>query len=143
MKYRKLQVEYEYDFNLFGLTTAAKGYKLAWTVNNALNTDLIATNNISFTLRDNRTFRLTAFEYAAETFKYLLFQNRLRSDDGVDAGFMLPEMARIDYFLRIDGETYPNTPDKVLSILRNLLIVDYCVRIDINKLRSKENLLLY
>jgi hypothetical protein len=36
MKKNKLIIEYEFDFELFGMSTAAKGYKLAWEINRVL-----------------------------------------------------------------------------------------------------------
>ena len=41
MRKSKLIIEYEYDFNLIGLISTAKGYKLAWELNQALGIHLV------------------------------------------------------------------------------------------------------
>ena len=39
MKYH-LEEEYEYDFELFGISTHEKDYRLCWAINNSLNISL-------------------------------------------------------------------------------------------------------
>ena len=41
MKRTKLVIDYEYDFNLIGIISTAKGYKLAWELNQALGIHLV------------------------------------------------------------------------------------------------------
>ncbi|MEJ0029285.1 MAG: hypothetical protein WDO15_02435 [Bacteroidota bacterium] len=33
---RRLEVDFAYDFELMGLTSSARGYKLAWEINHVL-----------------------------------------------------------------------------------------------------------
>lgn len=144
MKLKRLDIEYEFDFVLFGLISSAKGFKLTWTINQALNINLVKRlAELEFQLKDDRSYRIDSYEFDTQTAKYLLFKNKLTDQNGNDAGPLLHELAKIDYFLRLDGETYPNTPDKVLKELKKISIVEYCMQINIDKLKSKENLLLY
>ena len=143
MRQMKLQVEYEYDFVLFGLLSSVKGFKLAWSINNTLSIELVSAKDIEMSLRDNRKLSVITYEYNTQNSKFILFQNKLKDESGYDAGYILPEMSKLDFLFRIDGEIYPTSPDDVLDQLKSLSTVEYCMRIDANKLKSKENLLLY
>jgi hypothetical protein len=41
MKKSKLLIDYEFDFELLGLSASAKGYKLAWELNQVLGIQLV------------------------------------------------------------------------------------------------------
>ena len=143
MKLKKLQIDYEYDFVLFGVISSVKGFKLAWSINQALSVELVKVSDIDFTLRDRKNLKVISYQFETENSKYILLNNKLKDSGGADSGYVLPEMAKIDFLLRIDGETYPNTPEKILMKLKDLSTVEYVLRVDVNKLKSKENLLLY
>ena len=40
MKVKKLRVDYEYDFDLMGISSSAKAFKLAWAINNKIGINL-------------------------------------------------------------------------------------------------------
>lgn len=143
MKLKRLQVDYEYDFELFGLISSVKGFKLAWSINHALSIELVNIPDIELILRDNKKQKVIAYEYETQNSKIILFHNRMKDHSGADSGYVLPEMNKIDYLLRIDGDIYPSNPEKVLEQLRNLDTVEYALRVNTSKLKSKENLLLY
>ena len=41
MKKNKLVIEYDFDFELLGILSSARGYKLAWEINQALGIQLV------------------------------------------------------------------------------------------------------
>ncbi|MBK7651374.1 MAG: hypothetical protein IPJ20_12460 [Flammeovirgaceae bacterium] len=41
MKKKRLEIEYTFDFELIGIISSAKGYKLAWEINLALSARLV------------------------------------------------------------------------------------------------------
>ena len=143
MKPKRLKVDYDYEFKLFGLISSVKGFKLTWALNNSLKTELVKMDDIEFRKRDEKLYFVSGYEYNTPNSKYLLFKNRLTDTSGKDAGPLLPELGQIDYFLRVDGESYPNTPDVISKKLKELSIVEYSLQVNIDKLKSKENLLLY
>ncbi len=143
MKLKRLQVEYEFDFNLFGLISSAKGFKLAWSINQLMSIELVNIDDIELTLRDSSKRRIITYQYETQNSKYTLFHNRTKDLSGVDSGHILPEMNKIDFLLRIDGDIYPSNPGDILQKIRSLNTVEYAMRIDVNKLKTKENLLLF
>ena len=46
IKKNKLEIEYTYDFELLGVRTSLKGYKLAWEINKILRMNLIKHENL-------------------------------------------------------------------------------------------------
>ena len=53
MKKSKLVIEYEYDFDLLGLTSTARGYKLAWEINQALHVQLVKQPDLAVGFKNN------------------------------------------------------------------------------------------
>ena len=41
MKKSRLDIEYDFDFELLGIHSSARGYKLAWEINQALGIQLV------------------------------------------------------------------------------------------------------
>ncbi len=41
MKKKRLDIEYTFDFDLYGITATMKPYKMAWEINRCLNINLV------------------------------------------------------------------------------------------------------
>ena len=143
MKAKKLEDNFEYDFDLYGLISSVKGFKLAWSINQSLLIELVNIPDIELVLRDNRRQNVITYEHKTANLTIMLLHNRTKDLSGSDSGFFLPEMNKIDYFLRIDGDIYPSNATEVLEKLRQLPTIEYAMRIDVKKLKNKENLILY
>ena len=64
MKKSKLVIDYEYNFELIGITTAVRGYKLAWELNQRLAVNLVKQPDlvVGFKNNDEKSFSFYSFE---------------------------------------------------------------------------------
>ncbi len=140
MKKSKLIVDHNFDFELVGLISNAKGYKLTWEINRALKLNLIKAKDLVLSFIDNNHLTILNYKYETENNKLLLIKNRGVESDGIPGSFLIPELKRFDYLLwarSVDEFDFVLWIDKI----KELRVIQYAIRIDIEKLKSKENLL--
>ena len=104
MKKSKLIVDHNFDFELAGIISNAKGYKLTWEINRALKLNFIKAKDLVLSFIDSNRLTILNYKYETENSKLLLLKNK-----GVESD--------------------------------ELRVIQYAIRIDIEKLKSKENLL--
>ena len=76
MKKKRLEIDYNFDFELLGVISSAKGYKLAWDINHAVSIRLIKQSDliIHFSNQIIGSFTYFSHESALNTIK--LFRNK-------------------------------------------------------------------
>ncbi|MBT1687329.1 IPExxxVDY family protein [Dawidia soli] len=137
MKKSKLVIDYEYDFDLLGLTTAAKGYKLAWDMNQALHIQLVKQPDlvVGFKNNDERSFSFYAFETQINRLK--LFKNRPAEGD-TGKYFLIPEFPHFDFIILAAMKDQYAHP-QLLELIKSISSVQFAAFIPMEGLKSKSN----
>ncbi|MDX1629302.1 MAG: IPExxxVDY family protein [Fulvivirga sp.] len=138
MKKTRLVVEYEYDFDLLGIISSVKFYKLAWSINNQLDIRLVKEEDFILPLKNNKKETFVHYAYESEHCSIHLFKNKGESDE---INYLIPEMAHIDYVLKIDALSQSFAPKEVIKALRVVRWIEYIAPIDVKKLKSRDNFL--
>lgn len=140
MKKSKLIVDHNFDFELVGIISNAKGYKLTWEINRALKLNFIKAKDLVLSFIDSNRLTILNYKYETENSKLLLLKNKGVESGGIPGSFLIPELQRFDYLL---WARPVDEFDLVLWIdkIKELRVIQYAIRIDIEKLKSKENLL--
>ncbi len=139
MKKKKLLAEYEYNFELFGITSSVKPHRLAWELNNLLKIKLIRKDDLPITYKsgDDRTF--VSFEYETPLNVIRLFRNRPNEVPSDPAKYSLViEYPHFDYILlvkSIENDFGNNLTDS----LKKLTCIEYVAELPVEGMRSKEN----
>ena len=136
MSKKRLHIEIDYDFQCFGLSCHQKGYRLAWHINNCLDTKLTMTNAIEIKeplFQEEMRFSRFIDHNESTGMSYTLIGNRNKW------GFLIPEEANIDYFLLVSAERY--SEEFLLNELKSIGIILSAAKISVEKLKSKERLL--
>lgn len=155
-----LKIEYDYDFVLIGISSHEKDYRFCWALNKAL--DLELTKGESLEIKAKKLgatsfFSLFQYENTDEFREYFvlsnssenkqlaatatnLFNKSAESDISGDSGILIPEHRQMDYFLVIRGEIEEEEVDELLLKLKAVDFVLTAVRIDVEELKSKTNL---
>ena len=141
MKKKKLDSEYEVDFELLGLVCNKKEYKLAWCLNESLKISLIKQQDIRIEFSNNISISISNFLYKAEHQKIELLRNRLLANAYPKYSFLLPELNQFDYLLKISDEVEELNSENVSAIIKEIPIIEYVIRLSFDDLKSKENLL--
>jgi hypothetical protein len=134
----KLEIAYEYNFELIGIYCAEPEYKLAWELNRILNQKFIIQKEIPISLK-KINYYISNFLAGTEQLGIRIIKNKCLSEELDLFTHLVPESKMFDYFLYI----YGHHSSDILKKLKTSEIITYCKEINIDTLASKENLLLY
>ena len=136
MKKKRLEIEYSYDFDLIGVISSAKGYKLAWDINNQLSTRLVKQPDLIVQVKNNTECSFSYFSFENEVNKLKLFRNK--PNDSEARNFLLPEYPHFDYIILIQGEDFGYS-NRLQELLRNIASIELVAFIPLGALKSKDN----
>ena len=142
MKKAKLQIEPTFDFELLGIVSPIREYRMAWLVNQELELNLVKADDLELEFLNSEKLEIAQYFLSLpHGFIQLLKNKALNSSQQL--AYLIPELKNLDYFLLVQDETEQlDLSNFMEKLLRNPL-VQSIVRIDISKLKSKENLLTY
>ncbi len=135
MKKNRLEIEYAYDFELMGLTTAAKSYKLAWELNRILHIHLTRRPDLNIQTRTQQ-LSYALYEYDGTVNTIRLFRNKSNESENVKH-LLVPEYPHGDFILMIQGEELQG--NRLREELRNIPSIELVAFIPLDTLKSKEN----
>lgn len=141
MAKNKLIIEYEYDFDLYGIISTAKAYKLAWLINQQLDLHLIKEEDINFSFLNEEKLVISNYLYMTEHSNFRLLKNRSEENIPDKMSYLIPELNKFDYFIMKNGIINDYTNSELLSHLQKIKEIQYIVALDINKIKSRENLI--
>lgn len=134
----KLEVEYEYDFILVGISSHEKSHRVAWGLNSSLEIDLAKTDPYKLELKKGDPVS----EFSHYTWEHPDFEATysLLSNKGTH-GLLVPEQHQADYFLLAQGPFTEEDEREMISSLRGVPFILMAYRIDPQVLKSKQNLI--
>jgi len=133
MRKKVINIEMDYNFKLIGIVAPIRDYRMCFQLNNLLNTNLqVETNNSSF----NDDFCRYTYRDELLRMNLYLLNNRNGSE------YLIPEHNEIDFFLIIKGPQADDQIKEILEKIKHMPIVQIAFEVDINELRSKQNLLI-
>lgn len=130
-----LEIEENFDFQLIGIFSHAKDYRLCWALNQEFGFDL--------TKEENFTVQLNSVVQEHSFFKYFEEENQLEYfliGNRSDAGMLIPE-EKCDYFFLIKGHYRDSERDSLKKKLNQLKPILACSIIEVDELKSKQNLI--
>lgn len=136
-----LDFEPEYNFDVIGLISDVREYKLAWLAGKVLGVELLKKEDIIFQHAGNKQLLISNFVAEEEYYSIRLLKNKAYESNGISKPYLLPEVKNYDYFIQVEGEYTFITIDEIKMALRNYAIIQYAEIIEIDTLKSKENLI--
>ena len=134
MKKNRLEIEYSYDFELLGLTTSAKSYKLAWELNRTLHVRLVKQPDLVVQARAHfLTYSVYMHESPVNTLR--LFKNKSNEAEQ-SRNLLVPECPHGDYILMIQGEELQS--NRLREELRNIPSIELVAFIPLDALKYKD-----
>lgn len=142
MKKAKLQIEPTFDFELLGIVSPIREYRMAWLVNQELELNLVKADDLELEFLNAEKLEIAQYFLSLpHGFIQLLKNKALNSSQQL--AYLIPELKNLDYFLLVQDETEQLDLSNFMEKLSRNPLVQSIVRIDISKLKSKENLLTY
>lgn len=158
-----LDIEYDYEFVLIGISSHEKDYRICWALNNKLNLELIKQNSLEIKDKKQNTPSFFSFfvfddvdaftEYSvvanfSESKSFALTENTLFGNEGKsksghqgDNDLLIPEQKQMNYFFVVRGEIEDDEVDRLIKEIKEIDIVLTAIRIDVKSLKSKQNLI--
>lgn len=134
----RLDIEYDYDFLLAGISCHEKPYRLCWAINRGLELNMVRTESLSISLKKNEpasVFPLFTEEDVEKDTATMLVCNR------GDLGLLITEQHQADYFFIARGPFTDQDHERMLAALKAIPFVIMSYRINPETLKSKQNLL--
>lgn len=139
MKEIKLKANVSYDFDLFGITSSHKDYKLAWHINNVLKISLNKVDDHVVEFVEVKKMVVSCFEYEGQGIVTKLLSNKVYKEDGQHQDYLIPEHKHFDFFILREGQDMEVT--NLTNKLKQINGLEFITKIDVMKLRSRENLI--
>lgn len=141
MKKRKLEAEFDYDFSLFGIISAIKGYKLAWLLNSKLDLQLDKAEDIEIEFLKSQNLIISNYLYKTEHCSFRLLKNKSVVQLGENSAFLVPEMNRFDYLIILHGFEDAFSNQALKEKISTIPGIQFVQLFSVESLKSKENLI--
>lgn len=144
------------DCTLIAIYSSVEAYRLAYLLNKYLSINLtrrkldldVGIKNVSYPIfewedsKELLTWSLVANSCKTETSKQINYNSLFVSEEKVTKIFYLvPEYKAVNFFLKIDNQTNLNKEKQILKTILDIQQVKTANCIDINQLKSKDNLI--
>jgi hypothetical protein len=137
MKKSKLIIDYEFDFELLGILSSARGYKLAWEINQVLKIQLVKQHDLVVGFRNNEEKYFSFYAYETQLNRLKLFKNK-PSDQESGKYFLIPEFPHYDFIiLAAMEEQYAH--QHLIQLIRSISAIQLVASIPLEGLKSKSN----
>jgi hypothetical protein len=137
MKKTKLIIDYEFDFELLGLISSAKGYKLAWEINRVLGIQLIKQPDLVVGFKNKEEKGFSYYTHETQINRLKLFKNRPTDQEG-GKYFLIPEFPHYDFIILANmKEQYPH--QQLIHSLKSIDAIQLAALIPLDGLKSKSN----
>ena len=138
MKKNKLSIEYDYDFDLVGIITPIKEYKLAWLLNTSFGIELEKQADIEINFLKNKIC-ISNYLCESENSQFRLLKNKgVTSKQNI---YLLPELSQFDFLIMVQDEGGTFEAKNLTNKLKLVDAIRYVANIDLEQLKNKENLL--
>ena len=137
MKKSKLIIDYEFNFDLLGLTSTAKGYKLAWDLNQALHIALVKQPDLLVGFKNNEEKGFSFYAYETQLNRLKLFKNKAFDNEG-GKYFLIPEFPHFDFIILAAMEDQ-YAHQQLLNLIKSIPSVQFVAAIPLEGLKSKSN----
>ncbi|MEP6735347.1 MAG: IPExxxVDY family protein [Chryseolinea sp.] len=137
MKKSKLIIDYDFDFELMGVVSSAKGYKLAWEMNQTLKINLVKQPDLIVGFKNNEEKSFAHFAHQTQLNRLKVFKNK-PSEQDAGKYFLIPEFPHFDFIILADMEEQ-NNDHQLIDMIRSIASIQLVAGIPLDGLKSKSN----
>jgi hypothetical protein len=115
---------------------------MAWVINNTLGLKLVKTVDFEPDFINHPQMKIAQFLEVKEHGYTQLLKNRSLLESSQTL-YLVPELKMVDYFLLVQDLTFELNLNTYIERLSDVKYIQNVIKIDVSKLKSKENLLTY
>ncbi len=136
-----LSDEFFTNVQVIGIVSTLKGYKFCWSLNHHLSIDFRLHPDMEVQLEKKKLFyyfNIYSYADADGNISHMLYENESRGE------FLVPEFKHLDYLwlIRSDDHDIQAIREHLLDKLRKLDIIQLATYMQIENIKSKENLII-
>lgn len=137
MKKSKLKFDYAYDFSLFGVSTLAKPYRLAWQLNQDLDIRLVKQPDYQVLNKNGEPCFYCHFMFETVLTTIRLFRNKPNEPES-PKWVLVPEHVHFDFIIMLQSsdEDFNN---RLQRAIKNIPSVELVASLPLAALKSKDN----
>lgn len=136
MKKKRLEIDYSYDFELLGVISSAKGYKLAWDINNRLGVRLVKQADVIIQFNDKITGTYSHYSHTSPLNLIRLFRNKPNEQEATK-NLLAQEFPHFDYIIMSQGADKIES-NRLQEYLRDISSVELVAFIPLDALKQKD-----
>jgi hypothetical protein len=136
MKKKRLDIQYTFDFELYGIISTVKAYKLAWELNFALGSKLVKSDDYEVMHKNKSLCNYLHYAQINEVNSLKLFKNKPNEESGARE-CLVPEHPHFDFILLAHGEAFADS-NRLQELLRNIPSIELVAFIPLAALKTKE-----
>jgi len=124
---------------LWGLVAQVKEYQLCWHLNKVMGFGLKRSEDVEIINRKkNKTSVFSFYRFESDLDKWLVYvvSNKHLGE------YLVPEVRQTDFLLMIRGEVSKQEEEALFQKLKSIPIMQMVVKLDYDRLKSKDNLIL-
>jgi hypothetical protein len=135
----RLVFDPDYDFELYGMISSSREYKLAWALNKQLEIRLVKQEDIHLDFLKEGPVTISNFLFESGNSRYMLIRNKLFNQVDNKVAYLLPELQKFDFLLTRKGVI--GDENEIISKIKEIPLVNFVNRFPVNDIKSKENLI--
>ena len=136
MSKKKLLIENDYDFFLFGISCPERSYRLCYALNGKLKVTFVKSHDMELHEKNQKLqskFPVFTFRDEEMFTDYRMIVNK------ADNKFLVPEFKQADYLLMVQGGMPFSEKGGILKKVKEVPFIQTAFEIDPKKIKSKEN----
>ncbi|MFN8415911.1 MAG: IPExxxVDY family protein [Cytophagaceae bacterium] len=141
MKSTRIVVDFDYDYQLLGIISSAKEYKLAWWINKILEVNLSKISDIQLEFQRDGGMYHSCYLHETAYSQLRLIRNKSHEFTNIAKPFLVPEYKEYDYLVHICGEGDIFDLSEIQEKLTACPVIQYSKVIQVSDLKSKDNLI--
>ena len=134
---------YDINYDLFGIVSNIKEYKLAWILNKIFSIDLIKFDDLIITKYNQKTFQVSNYFYETDEFIIRVLKNRLLNrNNHNNEKFLINKLSKFDYLFQVYNSSNEFNKRDIINKLNAENSIQFANFVDINLIKEKDLLLL-
>ena len=134
---------YDINYDLFGIVSNIKEYKLAWILNKIFFIDLVKIDDLIIKKHNRTVFQISNYFYQSDEFTIRLLKNKLiYKIDLNNEKFLIQKLSKFDYLFQIYNSSTSFNRKEIINKLNSESSIQFANFVNINLIKEKDLLLI-
>ena len=137
----KLRVGYNYDFHLVGIISHSKDYTVSWAISKVLNIEMEKKDDLEVVNKQAEKFSVSNLVFEDDFRRFTLLTNKVVANNSITQKLFIPSLGAFNYLLKIEEFEETSDVEGIFAQLRKAEKIDTLMKLDVKKVKEKENFL--